>query len=74
MGEYMDPARLHKYAGHSDFKTTMRYIHPRDESMQEAMDKTKAARDVRLALSGHNSGHTAENAESSTVAEKQVIN
>jgi integrase len=33
-GEYMDPWRLHKYAGHADMKTTARYIHPRDESMQ----------------------------------------
>jgi integrase len=57
-GEYMDPWKLHKYAGHSDFKTTQRYIHPRDESMQEAMDSNRAARDVRMAQGGHSGGHS----------------
>jgi hypothetical protein len=54
----MDPWKLHKYAGHSDFKTTQRYIHPRDESMQDAMDSNRAARDVRMAQGGHSSGHS----------------
>ena len=57
-GEYMDPWKLHKYAGHSDFKTTMRYIHPRDETMQDAMDSNRAAREVRIARGGYTSGHT----------------
>lgn len=59
-GEYMDPWKLHKYAGHSDFKTTMRYIHPRDEAMQDAMESSRAARQVRVAQGGHTSGHTEE--------------
>ena len=63
-GEYMDPWRLHKYAGHADMKTTARYIHPRDEGMQEAMERNQVAREVRLARSGHTSGHTTETAES----------
>jgi len=64
-GEYMDPWRLHKYAGHADMKTTARYIHPRDESMQEAMERNQAAREDRLVRGGHTSGHTAESADSS---------
>jgi integrase len=61
-GEYMDSARLQKYAGHADFKTTLRYIHPRDESMEEAMERARLAREVRLARgNGHSSGHSAEN-------------
>jgi hypothetical protein len=59
-GEYMDPFRLQKYAGHSDLKTTGRYIHPRDETMQDAMDRHEAARQARISLGGHTSGHTAE--------------
>ena len=70
----MDPWRLHKYAGHADMKTTARYIHPRDEGMQEAMERNQAAREVRLARSGHTSGHTTETAESSAIAERQPIN
>jgi hypothetical protein len=31
-GEYMDPFKLPKYAGHTDLKTTMRLVHPKDES------------------------------------------
>jgi hypothetical protein len=45
----MDSARLQKYAGHADFKTTLRYIHPRDESMEEARERARLAREVRLA-------------------------
>jgi hypothetical protein len=66
----LDTARLHKYAGHPDFKTTMRYIHPREESMQEAMDKAKAARDVRLARGGHNE----KDAQSADSAAQTVTN
>jgi integrase len=57
-GEYMDPWKLHKYAGHADMKTTQRYIHPQDESMQEAMARDRAAREARLDRGGHISGHT----------------
>jgi integrase len=57
-GEYMDPWKLHKYAGHADFKTTQRYIHPRDETMEDAMDRNRAAREVRIAQGGHTLGHT----------------
>jgi integrase len=73
-GEYMDPWRLHKYAGHADMKTTARYIHPRDESMQEAMERNRAARETRLARSGHTSGHTAETADTPAVEKPSVLN
>jgi integrase len=73
-GEYMDPWRLHKYAGHADMKTTARYIHPRDESMQDAMERNRAARETRLARSGHTSRHTTETAESAPVDEIEAIN
>jgi integrase len=62
-GEYMDPWKLHKYAGHSDMKTTLRYIHPHDESMEDAMEKARAAKEVRLAQGGHNSQHTEKTPE-----------
>jgi integrase len=66
-GEYMDPWKLHKYAGHADFKTTQRYIHPRDESMQDAMDRNRTAREVRIAQGGHTLGHTDEGEESGEI-------
>jgi integrase len=73
-GEYMDPWRLHKYAGHADMKTTGRYIHPKDESMQQAMERNQAAREARLARSGHTSGHTAEKGEPVIGDEAKAIN
>jgi integrase len=57
-GEYMDPFKLHKYAGHTDMKTTMRYVHPKDESMEEAMEQYRAARKARAVRPGHTCGHT----------------
>ncbi len=50
----MDPYVLAYVAGHSDFATTRRYVHPRSETVLAAMQK---AREVR---GGHNSGHSAE--------------
>jgi hypothetical protein len=62
------------FAENRDMKTTARYIHPRDESMQEAMDRNRAAREARLARSGHTSGHTAEKAESAAMEQPKAIN
>ena len=59
----MDPFKLMKYAGHMDMKTTMRYVHPHDESMQDAMARDRAAREVRLARGGHISRHTSESVD-----------
>jgi integrase len=37
--KYMDPFRLHILAGHTDMKTTMKYVHMSDADILEAMDK-----------------------------------
>ena len=41
-----------RIAGHTDMKTTMRYVHPSDADMDEALVK------AREAQGGHTSGHT----------------
>jgi len=51
---YMDPYTLAYLAGHSDFSTTKRYVHPPANTVREAMERAQHAR------GGHNSGHTAE--------------
>jgi len=56
---HMDPYTLAYFAGHSDFGTTRRYVHPNMDTGRAAMEK---AREVQ---GGHKSGHNAE----STVAE-----
>lgn len=40
---YMDPYTLAYFAGHSDFATTRRYIHPNLEKGREAMERARAA-------------------------------
>ena len=72
-GEYMDPWKLHKYAGHADMKTTQRYIHPRDESMEDAMARDRAAREVRLARGRHTPGYT-KNAQDSDANRRPTTN
>ena len=39
--EVMDPYTLAHLAGHSDFATTKRYVHPREETIREAMRKAE---------------------------------
>ena len=56
---HMDPYTLAYFAGHSDFGTTRRYVHPNMDTGRAAMER---AREVQ---GGHKSGHNAEN----TVAE-----
>jgi integrase len=51
----MDPFTFHRVAGHTDMKTTMRYVHPSDADMCQAIAK------AREALAGHTSGHTEGN-------------
>jgi integrase len=53
--KWMDPFTFHRVAGHTDMKTTMRYVHPSDADMDQAIAK------AREALGGHTSGHTGEN-------------
>ncbi len=49
---FMDPWTLAYLAGHRDMSITKRYVHPQEYSTRAAMEK------ARLALSGHNSGHS----------------
>ena len=53
--KWMDPFTFHRVAGHTDMKTTMRYVHPSDADMDQAIAR------ARKALGGHTSGHTDEN-------------
>jgi integrase len=52
---HMDPYTLAYLAGHSDFSTAKRYVHPQAHTVRAAMER------VRNASSGHTSGHTGEN-------------
>jgi integrase len=40
---YMDPYTLAYLAGHSDFSTTRRYVHPQAETVRAAMERARAA-------------------------------
>ena len=53
---YMDPYTLAYLAGHSDFSTTRRYVHPQAHTVRDAMER------ARVAQGGHNSGHSNEKA------------
>jgi hypothetical protein len=50
----MDPYTLAYLAGHSDFGTTRRYVHPQAETVLAAMERAQGAE------GGHKYGHTAE--------------
>ena len=49
----LDPYTLAYLAGHSDFGTTRRYVHPNLNTAREAIEGTKAQ-------GGHKIGHTTE--------------
>ena len=51
---YMDPYTLAYLAGHSDFSTTKRYVHPQAHTVRQAMER------ARNGQGGHTSGHTTE--------------
>ena len=53
---FMDPYTLAYLAGHSDFSTTRRYVHPQEHTVREAMER------AREAQGRHNSGHSEETA------------
>src|SRR5205823_9274127 len=53
---YMDPYTLGYLAGHSDFATTRRYVHPQAHTILEAIERARSAQ------GGHKSGHTSETA------------
>jgi hypothetical protein len=50
----LDPYTLAYLAGHSDFGTTRRYVHPNLKTAREALER------ARMAQGGHKSGHTPE--------------
>jgi len=50
----MDPWTLAYLAGHRDMSITKRYIHPQEQNTGAAIEK------ARVALGGHNSGHSAD--------------
>ncbi len=52
---HLDPYTLAYFAGHSDFGTTRRYVHPNLDTGREAMER------ARQAQGGHNFGHNPEN-------------
>ena len=49
---FMDPWTLAYLAGHRDMSITKRYVHPQEYNTRAAIEK------ARVALSGHNSGHS----------------
>jgi hypothetical protein len=53
----MDPYSLAYFAGHSDFGTTRRYVHPNLETGREAMERAQSAQ------SRHNCGHGYSNGQ-----------
>src|SRR5579883_3091064 len=53
---HMDPYTRAYLAGHSDFSTTKRYVHPQAETVRAAMER------VRGAKGGHSFGHSDEKA------------
>jgi integrase len=66
--KWMDPFTFHRVAGHADMKTTMRYVHPSDADMDEAIVK---AREVKR---GHTFGHTGKSSNLDEGTKQHVIN
>jgi hypothetical protein len=55
---YMDPYTLAYLAGHSDFSTTKRYVHPQAETVRSAMERAHEGR------GSHSFHHSGENGSS----------
>ena len=51
---HMDPYTLAYLAGHRDFSTTRRYVHPQTQTVLEAIERSRGAQ------GGHKTGHTHE--------------
>ena len=51
----MDPWTLAYLADHRNMNITKRYIHPQEQTIQQAMEKARAVK------GRHNPGHNAEN-------------
>ena len=65
---HMDPYTLAYLAGHSDFSTTKRYVHPQAETVRAAMERVAGAR------GGHGFGHSNEKAAETPSAPAAVSN
>jgi integrase len=52
--EYIDPYTLAYLAGHSDFGTTRRYVHPQAQTIRDAMARAGKAQ------GGHKNGHSGQ--------------
>jgi integrase len=65
--QHMDPYTLAYFAGHSDFATTRRYVHPNMESGRAAMERAGAA------WGGHSSGHTPQSTNSAGSEREAVL-
>lgn len=65
---HMDPYVLAKIAGHSDFGTTRRYVHPQAETVLAAMER------ARNAQGGHKSSTLALSADWQAKAETSLTN
>jgi hypothetical protein len=72
----MDPYTLAYLAGHSDFATTKRYVHPQLETVRAAIDRARAHSENASAevQGGHTFGHTNENEGASQVLKITPIN
>ena len=51
---HMDPYTLAYLAGHSDFSTTKRYVHPQADTIRAAMERGRGAK------GGHSFGYSDE--------------
>ena len=63
---YMDPYTLGHLAGHSDFATTRRYVHPQAHTIMEAIERARNAQGGPKI--GHKSETAAEGPKPSTAA------
>ena len=64
---FMDPYTLAYLAGHSDFSTTKRYVHPQAHTIREAIERARSAQ------GGHKFGHSDEKAVESPKASTAAI-
>ena len=65
---HMDPYTLAHLAGHSDFSTTLRDVHPQTSQVLASMEKARAAH------RGHNLGHSPEGVASEVSIIPPAIN
>jgi hypothetical protein len=65
---HMDPYTLAYLAGHSDFSTTKRYVHPQQDTVRDAMERS------RKEQGGHTFGHTNEKAAEASSAPTALSN